>query len=1093
MRYNHFDMLPEEAFKRSPSGSIKPQGGGSSGGGSTSQQNYYSSVSPWAAPYVNSMLGAAQNQVFQSQPVAAVPAQYDANGNLVPGTGTPATTQITGMNPYTQFGLNGAGMTSADMAAAQAAVAPFSNLQNQSFQSAANLQTPGQFGTATNLATQAGQGALASAPIAYGYGAQGQTSGLQGQQLGITGGGQYGAMGAQAGAFNSGLSNVYGQQGANIGASLGQMSTNPNAVGAYMNPYIQNALNPALQLSNQQFGIQGAGLAGQATSSGAFGGTRNALVQGLNQQNQMLANNQLIGTAYNQAYTNAQNQMNAANQAALAGNAQALTGAQQAGNLGIAGANAGLAGVNTQLAGTAQGMQGAQVGLQGVNAAQQGYNIAGNQATNLANIGTADLAAQQAIINQQNQLGQQQTAGQQAIINQAMQNYATGQQYPWTQLSNLKSLSTGLPIADTTSTLQQAAPSAANVLGGAGMAGLGIMAAGNNQPNINFYNTGTNPGTSSGQKEGGITKLKRTKKMASGGIADVADKINSYALNNPSKVPDQSTKDGVLAQPSAQLVQAMKANAEMQDRTPPAMPNSTVIQDIDARQQQQQAQEQGIDAQRLQQELPTIMADLKVRRDIAEEKGNKKEVKQIDMMMQQVLARAEQLQSQGMQPQAMQQGPMSAPAPQGIAAMQQAQPQTQAQPQGIASAAGGGIIAFKEGGEVQKYGEQDSTNQTTVDNSSTSPFGRWWDKNVAPAWNEGIKNAQTLQQWERGDPTRPGFDKDWIAAGPLGVFVNQTDEERAAAQRRVNPEMVLDAQGNLQIKPNLPPAPSSPLLEDESQRGAVTPEQKAFNAKVAGSGNYEPIIIHGGKTAGVGAPKTQAAPAVANMDMFDVNKSTNNITNMVDNFSKMLLGQMNQDNTMKNISNALIAGGARMAASKSPYGYAALGEGIGGAGEAYIAGQQADEARRDKVLGQLMSLGLTGQQLQMEAQKLGISQAELRAKMPLYAAQAHYYLNRQTGAGGMTAGSIGSESLFKRMDKYNELASNPKADPAFFASLPKDVQDALKASPDTASHQRGLDAVKNITQQRLQNDISAARILGAKKVPVSTLSSADED
>ena len=655
----------------------------------------------------------------------------------------------------------------------------------------------------------------------------------------------------------------------------------------------------------------------------------------------------------------------------------------------------------------------------------------------MANIGTSDLAAQQAIINQQNQLGQQQTAGQQAIINQAMQNYATGQQYPWTQLSNLKSLSTGLPIADTTSTLQQAAPSAANVLGGAGMAGLGIMAAGNNQPNINFYNTGTNPGTSSGQKEGGITKLKRTKKMASGGIADVADKINSYALNNPSKVPDQSTKDGVLAQPSAQLVQAMKANAEMQDRTPPAMPNSTVIQDIDARQQQQQAQEQGIDAQRLQQELPTIMADLKVRRDIAEEKGNKKEVKQIDMMMQQVLARAEQLQSQGMQPQAMQQGPMSAPAPQGIAAMQQAQPQ------GIASLAGGGIVAFYDGGDVDynALGLPDpttaATNNDIVKPSATS-IKDWWNKNI-------------------------------------------------------NPEMVLDDQGKFQIKPNLPPAPSSPLLEDESQRGVVTPEQKAFNAKVAGSGNYEPIIIHGGKTAEVGAPKTQAAPAVANMDMFDVNKSTNNITNMVDNFSKMLLGQMSQDNTMKNISNALIAGGARMAASKSPYGYAALGEGIGGAGEAYIAGQQADEARRDKVLGQLMSLGLTGQQLQMEAQKLGISQAELKAKMPLYAAQTHYYLNRQTGAGGMTAGSIGSESLFKRMDKYNELASNPKADPAFFASLPKDVQDAFKASPGTASYQRGLDAVKNITQQRLQNDISAARILGAKKVPVSTLSSADED
>ena len=58
----------------------------------------------------------------------------------------------------------------------------------------------------------------------------------------------------------------------------------------------------------------------------------------------MLANNQLIGNAYNTAFGNAQQQMNAANQAALSGNQQALSGygmglqgAGQAGQMGIAG------------------------------------------------------------------------------------------------------------------------------------------------------------------------------------------------------------------------------------------------------------------------------------------------------------------------------------------------------------------------------------------------------------------------------------------------------------------------------------------------------------------------------------------------------------------------------------------------------------------------------------------------------------------------------------------------------------------------------------------------------------------------------------
>ena len=46
-------------------------GGGSSGGGGTtnSVSNAYSSLSPWIAPYITSMFGAAQNQVFDSKTV----------------------------------------------------------------------------------------------------------------------------------------------------------------------------------------------------------------------------------------------------------------------------------------------------------------------------------------------------------------------------------------------------------------------------------------------------------------------------------------------------------------------------------------------------------------------------------------------------------------------------------------------------------------------------------------------------------------------------------------------------------------------------------------------------------------------------------------------------------------------------------------------------------------------------------------------------------------------------------------------------------------------------------------------------------------
>ena len=216
----------------------------------------------------------------------------------------------------------------------------------------------------------------------------------------------------------AGLTGLGTLQAMNAGNNLAQQSTNAGSINAYMNPYIQDALAPAQQLLNQQYGMQGAAQQGQATSSGAFGGSRNALMQGLTQQNQMLAQNQLVGNAYQNAFQNAQNQMN----------------------------------------------QVAQLGLQGTQAGLQGAN-------QLAGIGGQELAAQQGIIGTQAQQGGQQQAQQQQIINQAVQNYATAQQYPMMQLANMSGLLRGLPLQATSTQSYQAAPSAVSQLSGLGLTG----------------------------------------------------------------------------------------------------------------------------------------------------------------------------------------------------------------------------------------------------------------------------------------------------------------------------------------------------------------------------------------------------------------------------------------------------------------------------------------------------------------------------------------------------------------------------------------------------------------------------------------------
>jgi len=367
MRYTLDSMLPEKAF--SPrlgrgfgAGGMTLEGG--SGGGSsapapaaptqTTVQN--TNIPDYLQPYAETMLGATQQQLFNTQTNADT-GQVD----------------ITGVKPYVPYSSNPADY-----------VAGFSPMQQAAQQGAANLQVPGQYGAATQAA---GMGTMGS-------------FGLAGQE-------------------------------AQTGQNLAQASTNPGIVGAYMNPYIQNALAPSMQLLNQQYGMQGAQEQGAATSAGAFGGSREALQQGLNQQNQMLAQNQLVGNAYQNAYGAAQNQMNTV---------------------------------------SAQGLAGQQAAMQGL-----GQGISG--ANTLAGIGGQQLGAQQNIIAAQSQAGQQQQTQQQNIMNQAIQNYATAQQYPEQQLSFMNSMLRGLPTQQTTTATYQAAPSTVNQITGLGIAGLGAYNA----------------------------------------------------------------------------------------------------------------------------------------------------------------------------------------------------------------------------------------------------------------------------------------------------------------------------------------------------------------------------------------------------------------------------------------------------------------------------------------------------------------------------------------------------------------------------------------------------------------------------------------
>lgn len=288
-------------------------------------------------------------------------------------------------------------------------VAGFTPLQTQAMANVGNMQIAPQLGQATGYAGQAGQGMLGTTSAAMGYGQQG------------------------AG---------YGQQATGAGQSYQNMATDPSQIQKYMNPYIEQALNPQLQLLNQQQALQGQGIAAKASGQGAFGGNRASLAQGLNAQNYALAGQQAIGQGYSDAFKAAQQ-------------------AQQFG------ADIGLRGLQT-------GIQGANTGLQGINAAQAGYSGANQAAATLGQLGQTQYGQQMGINQAQMQAGAMQQGLQQQGLDNAYQDFLKQKNYPYQQLAFQSDQLRGLPLSQSAQTMYTAPPSYASQIGGLGMTGLGI-------------------------------------------------------------------------------------------------------------------------------------------------------------------------------------------------------------------------------------------------------------------------------------------------------------------------------------------------------------------------------------------------------------------------------------------------------------------------------------------------------------------------------------------------------------------------------------------------------------------------------------------
>ena len=506
---------------------------GGGGGGPNTTYSQTSNIPEYAKPYVEQMLGATQKQLF-------------TGGTNAQGAFTP-----TGFNNFIPYGATYQKDAQGNPLRDASGNVMFTNTAQQQAQSAVAPQSAGQQ-MATNAINQ--------------YVAPSQTSGASAIAGDVAGrsaaSGYYSPLRAER--FQLGRPDqIYANQ------VRSDSFTAPFVSQAYMSPYMQNVVNAQQREAMRQSNIAKQQQQAQAVGQGAFGGSRQGIVEAERQRNLANQLGDIQGTGLQQAYQQGMGQFNAEQAAYLQAqqaNQQAGLTAQQANQQ--ANLNTGIQNLQSQqqaqAAQEASRQFGAQLGL-------QGYGQSLQAAQTLGGLGQQQYQQDMGTIQAMAGMGAQEQAQTQRIIDQAMQNYGTAQQYPLMQLGVMSNMLRGLPMQSSTTNMYQAQPSMFSQAAGAVGTGLGLYQQGQQAKLFN--------------KEGGIIK------MAAGGIATgvSSPKLEAMVkkpnfdykeLAAKSKDPqtDQATKDIMMAE----MARRSRLRAGMANGGIIAFKDGEEVKDIDA-------------------------------------------------------------------------------------------------------------------------------------------------------------------------------------------------------------------------------------------------------------------------------------------------------------------------------------------------------------------------------------------------------------------------------------------------------------------------------------------------------------------------------
>ena len=386
--------------------------------------------------------------------------------------------------------------------------------------------------------------------------------------------------------------------------------------------------------------------------------------------------------------------------------------------------------------------------------------------------------------------------------------------------------------------------------------------------------------------------------------------------------------------------------------------------------------------------------------------------------------------------------------------------------------AAGGIVAFDDGGEVESYAnkgyvaptdydpveEYRRTRQLGQENLLARAYGKPTQSITAAGIKTPYDAALDFYRSERQNVpiTAPAYDE-------FNKGINALQNRREAWLA-----------GSLDPYSQTAPVGSVPNLLGTQQPVVTkgTTEEKP------------PIVIHDDKKSLDTTPEVDVT--AKKLDALDELMSTRKADR--EELKNMILGdeaERARDKKIDLYTQALKAG-FKMMSGTSPYAAA----NVGPAGEEFatgIAGVLSREREdKQKRIGQLVALGLKGQELDMELAKLGVTRDYYDAHKKLFEAQADYYKRRGSGSSTAGLGSVPGNVVQSELDRIEGYRAKPTSAP-FFTSLPLDVQTALaKTDPKSGSYQKAMEVFNAKANEYANSRLGIMRAYGAKQYPTAS-------